>query len=350
MALFYVYPKWHVVSFTVIAEKHLKYLRRYVNVYDIDEKEWSRILWSVKHNFLIHPIMYPIISKFIDPERLRKCSNKLGGFEVADSDRISEYAVNIINMFDLVIVPSTFAKKVFQESGVKTNIEVLPHGIDDEFVRPKNFPTNPDIMRVRLANGVKVLFFLWHSGERKGADLVFEVMRYVQRKRPDTILVLKTWNPCGYHYMLLKRLRHIEVNGFLSEKDLVDLYDSCDILLCFSRGGGFELNVLEALARGLVVLVPEQGSWIDYAKDSVLIKVARKVKVYNDNPVHVGYGFEIDVNDAIEKLIHVIDHIKEYKERFARIRKYIIENYHWSKIVEKLVDILDKYGFLEGIS
>ncbi|GAI45429.1 unnamed protein product, partial [marine sediment metagenome] len=68
--------------------------------------------------------------------------------------------------------------------------------------------------------------------------------------------------------------------------------DSCDIIFVLSRGGGFELNALEGLARGLVVITSDWGAIREYAEPYALIvkSTGKKVKPLTENPIHQGYG------------------------------------------------------------
>ena len=135
----------------------------------------------------------------------------------------------------------------------------------------------------------------------------------------------------------------ILVSGWLSDNDVVALYDMSDIYLLFSRGGGFELNGLEALARGNIVLAPEYGSWVDYIPEEDRLPVARWVKVLPGNEYHIGLGPEIDVNKAVDKLLCIIDNLDEWKIKHLKYAREIREKYSWDKVGEKLIKIISMY-------
>jgi len=347
----YVYPQWHTVSFTLVAKQHVHYLRKVVRVVEVDETWLDAIscaaVLGVGKTYLLHPAFYMLYSRDRARRVLRATARKIVGFEVADTDRISEKAVEIANELDLIIVPSRWVRDVYVKSGVKTPVEVVHHGVSELFKRPRKIPRNANIMLLNLLkrekNYIYVLFFLHHSGYRKGADLVYKVMERIQQKYSNVVLIVKRADIVDPFLHYLRRLKMIEVGGWLPEDDLIDLYDTCDILLCLSRGGGFELNALEALARGLITIVPAEGPFLEYSNYCIPVKVARWVKVFHDNPIHVGYGFEADVDDCVAKLEQVLEHLHEYRERFERQRRYVLTKFSWSKVCQDLIQVLRDY-------
>jgi len=79
---------------------------------------------------------------------------------------------------------------------------------------------------------------------------VVKVMKEIQHMYSDVWLMVKG----GGFSRELDELRCDKLAGFFSERQLAEVYDANDVLLMFSRGGSFELNALEAVSRGLVVL------------------------------------------------------------------------------------------------
>jgi len=281
---------------------------------------------------------------------LRSLGGKLGGFDVADSDRLSPRAVDVANQVDLIIVPSTWATHVYRNSGVHVPVEVLPHGLSDAFLAPKSEPQSREVrrlMRLKRQRGAKlVLFQLVHSGYRKGADIVERVMRRIQEARRDVWLVVKRGVGVDPYLLALRRLRMVEVAGWLDDLSYVGLYDACDVVLCPSRGGGFELPALEAVARGLPTLVPDAGCFRDYARWAVPVRVARHVRVLPGNPIHVGMGFEVDPDDLYDRLVDVLDHLDDYRAKAERERERVARKYSWGRVVEGLWGILRRHKFV----
>jgi len=356
--LFYIYPRFKQVSFRYISQIHVQHLRNYIRVQELDEDVLDVIKLARGRNVLLHPILYSVMGDTLEQygkkiQRLKKLlrvKNRLGGFETADSDKISVWAVDILNRLDLVIVPSTFVKNTLQNSGVVAPIEVLPHGVPEEFLNSHKIITHPrllELLNFKAKQGaIFVLHHLPHSGYRKGSDLVYEVMKKIQEKHPNVHLVVKRLNILDHMLGKLLSLRSFEVSEELNWRDYASLYDLCDICLLPSRGGGFECVSIEAIARGVPVLAPKEGCFKDYNQYTIPIETEGRPEVLPGNPIHIGKGFEISLDDFYNKLSHVIENLEAYKQQFKKYAEEARQSYSWSKICGKLVEILRTYGFI----
>jgi len=356
--LYYVYPIYKDVSFSLISKNHIKHLNSKVKIQEIDESVLDSIMWVGEKRILLHPIGYLLLGDRIEHfkhrikrlYKLQNVANVLGGFDTADSDKISRVFVNVLNQMDLVMVPSSWAKETYERSGVESPIEIIPHGLNEAFLTESKEIKSDGIQKLieikEKHNAILVLFFLTHSGFRKGADLVAEAMKRIQREYDNVFLVVKTSNIVDPYLRHLSSLKMIHIKGFLNDNELRELYDACDILLCPSRGGGFELNALEGIARGLITLVPNGMCFTDYVKYAVPVELGKSVQVFDDNPIHIGNGYEVDVDDLTKKLMDTIDKIDRYKRKFKRNSKIVRREYSWKKICEKLLMVLEEYGFV----
>jgi len=359
----YIYPVYGNDSFHVVASNHVKYLRYEYNKYigtkdeyiEIEEIDWSQlgnIRWNEKRNVLIHPFLYPFVSPESFTQNLRNFAkllgtkNKIGGFDVADSNRISNLAAYLVNKIDLMMVPSNFAKDAYINSGVTIPVEVLPHGIPDEFLNDNHTNTNNDdiirLQKLKEKGNILILYFLIHSEHRKGADLVRKVMKNIQSKFGNVHLVVK-----GRNASYFSGTGTTHINSWLDNNDLRLLYDTCDICLSPSRGGGFELNALEAVSRGLPTLVTNGCCFLDLIEYFIPIKLNnRTTQPLPGNSIHTGYGCEVDTNDFEEKLTDVINRLDYWKsisrDRSVKIR----EQYSWRNTVKILDNHLKNYGFV----
>jgi glycosyltransferase involved in cell wall biosynthesis len=186
-----------------------------------------------------------------------------------------------------------------------------------------------------------LLFWLWHSDIRKGWNEVRELYSKLVKERNDVVLVLKTMIPNSLAFQEVMHLGAIQVYGWLNNYEKMALYDLADITLMFSRGGGFEVNCLESLAREVPCVASYWGSWKDYLPPFLGVKTGEKVKVFENNAIHVGYGYKVDVEDALNKIHNILDNYDEYKARVEEWRQKVLKNeYRWDIIAEKLVKII----------
>ena len=359
----YIHSLYANDSFAIVASNHVKYLKykyiaenEHIEIESIDWSQLGSISWNEKRNVLLHPFLYPFssIESFAQNSRnfakLLGMKNKIGGFDVADSNRISSFAVGIVNRIDLMMVPSGFARDAYISSGVTTPVEILPHGIPDEFLRDDpintNNTNNGDIIKLRnlkKSGNILILFFLIHSEHRKGADLVRNVMKRIQKKFENVYLVVK--GPMRNYF---SGIRTVHIESWMSNNDLKLLYDTCDICLSPSRGGGFELNALEAVSRGVPTLVTNGGCFLDLINYFIPINLSNiATQSLPGNAVHIGYGCEADINDLDKKLTDTIDRLEYWKKHFKSNTEEIRDKYSWRNAVKILDEHLRNYGFIE---
>lgn len=339
MRVTYVYPKNKRVSFTVIAKKHIELLRgRGIEVNEVDAHAFGER--DVAETTLVHPLFYTVFDAPAALRVLRRRASYLIGFDVADTDHISCRAAAYATVFDVVAVPSSWSQRVFSRSGVATKVVVLPHGVSDAFLREPREPRNELVRRVASMRCFKFLFFLWHSGYRKGADVLAEA--WAKAKIWDrACLIIKIadlYDPFLDYFRFLSNV-HI-VSGWLSEDDLVDLYDVVDAVVVPSRGGGFELNALEALARGKPVIVSSWPAFDDYCRQCLRVRSRRMVEVFGPydvaSRVHDGRGVDPDPADLAEKMKYVVNAYDDVLRRYRPIFEYVRREYNWKRIGDRL--------------
>ena len=193
-SIWYVYPQHHTVSFTFIAREHIRLLRKKWRIQEIPEKGFLHIHPSSKPLVFVHPMLYIATQNLEKFDYQRLFYDTLIGVEVADSDRISNLAANIINKADAVILPSQWSKESYLRSGVRIPIHVVPHGLRKMFYQPKTKPQTDvlkEALRLKKLYGwVFFSFFCWHSPARKGYDLVIEAMKEIQRTHKNTVIIV----------------------------------------------------------------------------------------------------------------------------------------------------------------
>jgi glycosyltransferase involved in cell wall biosynthesis len=200
------------------------------------------------------------------------------------------------------------------------------------------------LYRYKLDYNKKLLtFWLWHSPDRKGYPEVQQFYEKLRKERDDVALVIKTQGPLNLDIQSASRLNIVNVWGWLDDREKMLLYDLSDITLLFSRGGAFEVNGLESLARGVPIIAHRRGAWAEYSPPWCLVPEALKVKVFADNAVHVGYGFTVDVERAVDLAHAMLDNLDEYK---ARTKEYALrvlaEKYTWEKVGAQIWDIASR--------
>ena len=195
---------------------------------------------------------------------------------------------------------------------------------------------------MKQEGNILVLYFLMHSNHRKGADLVKNVMKRLQNKFENVYLIVKSKNAVCF-----SDIRSINITSWMDNNDLRLLYDTCDICLSPSRGGGFELNALEAISRGIPTLVTNGCCFTELIDYFIPININKKmIRPLPGNPIHIGTGCEVDINDFEKKLTDVINRLDYWKKQFRKNSNEIKEKYSWRNTVDMLNDYLVQYGFI----
>jgi len=341
--IFYAYPMWKKVSFSLIAEKHVQQLRKYFNVETIDENTLPFIRGLFTPFVIVQPFFYPFqkYEKYL-AKHLKRWKGLIG-VDVADSNRISSYAVRLTEYASALIVPSSFSKNAFLNSGVKVPVHILPHGVDEQYINtPKIQPNSFKILEnLKQSKNMKILVtYILHSDYRKGLDLLEKIYSKLRRERKDIALAIKDLR--GVRLKIDKEIRIF--TGWLSEQDKMELFDLSDLFLLTSRGGGFEHPCLEAIARGVPAIGAEGGAWQDYMCKWMLIPSKPSGTVLAGNSIHTGVGVEMIVDKAVDKIHHILDNLEEYRVKTREhVNTVVKKRFIWSQIGLQLRDIILRY-------
>jgi len=170
----------------------------------------------------------------------------------------------LLNMADAVIADSEFLKKQLTERvGIDPQkIHVIYCGVDVDSIKPE-FNKGPALLQQqgRALSKVKTVLFLGRFIERKRPDLAIEIFSKIHVKHPDTRLIMVGEGPMENKLRLQVagyRLQgFVEFTGPLFGEEKLKRYHEADLFLFPSEKEGFVLVVLEAMAAGLPLVVPD---------------------------------------------------------------------------------------------
>jgi glycosyltransferase involved in cell wall biosynthesis len=134
-------------------------------------------------------------------------------------------------------------------------IRVTGHGVDTSKFRPPNEDERSEACR-RLRLPRSYLLQVGALEPRRGVDLAMAATRMLRTRFPDLELVLvgEMRSPVSALHDVPGWVRRL---GWVDDADLPALYAGAAAVLAPSRGEGFDLPVLEALASGAVVVASD---------------------------------------------------------------------------------------------
>jgi phosphatidyl-myo-inositol dimannoside synthase len=223
----------------------------------------------------LHPHLAPVVS--VMRMRSRKFSSIVFAHGIEVWQPLAWTRRRALRQANLVIAPSEdTARHLISTQGVRPEkVERLPWGLDPEFEArltqgsksplPSGFPSSDKVI---LTVG------RWHPAERyKGADTLISTLPRLLQKVPATYLVLVG---DGADRPRLEQIaRDLGVSGrvcFLSgvtQDELSACYAACTVFALPSRGEGFGLVFLEAMAYGKPVVGGAHGGTPDVIEDGV---------------------------------------------------------------------------------
>ncbi len=176
------------------------------------------------------------------------------GFTMLETDRLPAHWVEQANLMDEVWTPTAWGREVFVASGVTKPVYVVPLGVDLAIFAPG--PPRRDL----ADRTVFLSVFEW--SKRKGWDALLAAYRAAFQPHDPVVLVLKidhraAGNPLRELAAALgEQAPPVAVlyNQTFSPARMAELYRSADCFVLPSRGEGWGMPALEAMACGVPVI------------------------------------------------------------------------------------------------
>ncbi len=215
--------------------------------------------------------------------------------------------VRDINANDLVYATSTFVKNVFVAAKVTVPVQVMGHGFDPAFYTFK--PRKKD-------RPFHFLCVAEHT-PRKNLPLLIQCFEKAFPSSDDVCLTLKV----GAHgtrglRKYIKRPQRVRLwQGTLEEeRQLAALYYYAHCFVLPTRGEGFGMPMLEAMATGLPVIVTDYGGHLDFCNDANSFLIHNRGLVDSDPACFPNVRSQWADPDA-DHLIHLMREVYENYDR-----------------------------------
>jgi glycosyltransferase involved in cell wall biosynthesis len=242
-----------------------------------------------------------------------------------------------INSFDALLVPCTQNIEAFRSSGVTVPIELIHWGIDETIFYPLERPERP-------------VFTFGHFGAlsiRKGTDILISAFLEAFPNEKDVRLLCKTsYNnyPFG-----VKDKRIVVKLGQWPREDVISMfYKETDCFVFPTRGEGFGLTPLEAMATGIPSIVTGWSGPDEYMNFNVgwiIDHTFSPAKNFSDviYKEECGDWAEPSKEHLIELMRYAYNHRDEVKEKGKNAAEYVKNNWLWKQKIGMYVSALGKH-------
>jgi glycosyltransferase involved in cell wall biosynthesis len=276
------------------------------------------------------------------------------GFSMFETTAIPySWVQKINNNCERIIVPCHQNKKAFEDSGVKVQIEVIPLGVD--------FADFDYIDRDINEEEDFVFGIMGGLTHRKGTDLLVKAFKHVFQGNKKAKLLIKTFTQEKYP-TFVPYLTPDEMRGkdpqiiFISEKwDAKrmheDFWGNLDCFVFPTRGEGFGLPPVEAMATGLPVIGTNWSGMEMFMRKSHSYPIGYTLVDVPHEKAGFGYPEELrapgqqwaepDFDDLCKQMEHVYTHRAEAKKKGKLASEWVRKNFSADVVAKQIVDYLD---------
>lgn len=268
------------------------------------------------------------------------------GFTMLETDGIPHEWVRQANLMDEVWVPSQFNVATFRASGVTRPLHVVPLGVDTNYF-------NPRLSRYAL-QGLYTFLSIFEWGERKAPEVLLRAFNEEFAADEPVILIAKSSNadPGVDPVRAIANLGldpkggriHFSLNQMIPAYQLGVLYRSAGCFVLPTRGEGWGMPVLEAMACGLPVIATGCSALCDFMtpENSYPLAVDRLVAAKAKCPYYQGFRWAEPSHKDLRRLMrHVYDNQDEARARGERASLDVRTRWTWDHAAERITDRLD---------
>lgn len=271
------------------------------------------------------------------------------GYTMLEVDGLPAEWVRQANLMDEVWVPSTFNERTFRDSGVRVPIRVMPLGVDTAYFSPR-------IRSVKPEEGFTFLsVFEW--GERKAPEVLLRAFSDEFSAGEPVRLICKA-NNFDPSFTIRDEVAKLNLrpnggriviaeNQILQQYELGVLYRSADCFVLPTRGEGWGMPILEAMACGLPVIATNWSSQADFMTESnsLRLEVESLVPAVAKCPYYDGFRWAQPSYEHLRALMRwVYEHQAEARAIGDRAAQDAARLWSWESAASKMMDLIAEHG------
>lgn len=258
-------------------------------------------------------------------------------YAMYETTEFQENFLNQLKKFNQLWVPSEWQKEcLIKQNFPAEKIKIVPLGVDG-----KNFNTKNKKLKEKFTFGI---FGRWD--QRKSTIDLIKCFNDVFKDNDNVELLLSVDNPHDIdglqntknrlkHYQLENK--NIKIVNFLDKKDYIDCLKSIHVFLSCSKGEGWNLPLIEAMACGTPSIYSECSGQLQFAKN---LGVPIKIKIQEKANKYIAEQFCKDIqgdyyipdfDDLKNKMLEIYKNYDKFLKKSLRESDIIIENFSWTK-------------------
>jgi starch synthase len=294
---------------------------------------------DLKRKLDYESVEYPVIQLGAYVNAAAILRNKVDVYTYQDGTNIdfikSGFAPNAL-IQDKSLVNQTFnfekdvahsAKCVLTTSNYLRDRIIEDFGVDEENVVSIGCGINFEMPNESILKNKdydrKEILFIGKEFDRKGGNLLVNAFKKVKRKYPEAILHIVGPEKLPNS---IREISGVQYHGFLNTntlegKKVMDaLFQSATIFCLPSLYEPFGIAPLEAMSYGIPAIVTDRWALKENIQDNI-------------TGYHVPLG---EAEQISEKIILAWENLNDLKEMGDKGRQYVIDNFSWSHVVDKL--------------
>jgi glycosyltransferase involved in cell wall biosynthesis len=263
---------------------------------------------------------------------------------------LGPYWRQMFKQADFITAISRYLKKFAERNGAKSEIEIVPNGVDLE-----KFKVQSEKLVPSEAEGLKVEEIRKKTGIIQGDKIIITVSRLVKKNGIEDVIEAMKYLPENYKFLILgegpleKKLKNqserLKVKerviflGNVSNSQVPQYLASADVFVRPSLSEGLGNSFLEAMAAGVPVIGTKVGGIPDFLVDPSTHSTAAQgsgqatgLFCEKKNPRNIAEKIKLILTDS-----SLCFKIK------TNAQKIVEEKYNWDLIAEKMKGVFNNF-------
>ncbi len=279
------------------------------------------------------------------------------GYTVFETSSLPKKWIPKMEMMTKIWCPCDFNLETFVAGGMsKDKLVKIPHIVDTEKMNPENYEPILNIPK-------KEFYFLtvMDFTARKGWDTLLRAYLREFKGNRDVGLIFKAYfgGVTEQHKKYVaEKIRNFKnslnihnapdiifFGDVLTEPNLYRLYKTAHAFVYPTKGEGHGLCISEAMAMELPVIVTNWSGQLEFCKsdNSYLIDILglqdTDEEMMRITPNYQGQKWAIPSEEHLRRLMReVYEHYGDAKIKAKRGRQYLIDNFNWKLIGQKIIN------------